>query len=163
MKRILHSTIALAIAAISASAIAEDTPMLLAQNISQNQSGWSNSQSISIGNTDSKPAAKKGKQISSAQNDPETGNKQSANVSGSAKVKQAQDGRGNTQSADVDSSGNISQNQSGRNNSQSISIGSGVSSGGASTGTPSLTQSQTGANRKQSIKIDGKKVETKEE
>ena len=155
MKQFVHTAIA---AALLSACVATS---VVAQNISQNQSGWSNSQSISIGNTDAKPA-KKGKAISSAQNDPETGNKQSANVSGSAKVKQSQDGRGNTQSADVDSSGNISQNQSGRNNSQSISIGSGVSIGGSG-GTPSLTQSQTGANKKQSIKVDGKKVETKEE
>lgn len=159
MKHFIHTAIAAAVLSATVAGPA------LAQNISQNQSGWSNSQSISIGNTDSKPAkGKKGKAISSEQNDPETGNKQSANVSGSAKVKQAQEGRGNTQSADVDGSGNISQNQSGRNNSQSISIGSGVTIGGGSTGgTPSLTQSQTGANKKQSIKIDGKKVETKEE
>ena len=131
-------------------------------NITQNQSGGgSNSQSISIGNSDGKPAAKKskkGEKVSSTQDDPETGNKQSANVSGSAKVKQSQDGRGNTQSANVDASGNISQNQSGNSNSQSLVIGGGSSAGG----TPSVTQSQTGANRKQSIKIDGKKVETKE-
>jgi hypothetical protein len=130
-------------------------------NITQNQSGSGNSQSMSIGNTDGKPAAKKSKKeakVSSAQDDPETGNKQSANVSGSAKVKQNQGGRGNTQSADVDGSGNISQNQSGRSNSQSLVIG-----GNSAGGTPSVTQSQTGANRKQSIKIDGKKVETKEE
>jgi len=139
--------------------------ILLAQtnvgNITQSQSGSSNSQSISIGNTDGKPAAKKGKKgekLSSTQADPETGNKQSANVSGGAKVKQAQAGRGNTQSADVDANGNISQNQSGRNNSQSIVIG-----GNTSGGTPSLHQSQTGANKKQSIMIDGKKVETKSE
>ena len=131
-------------------------------NITQSQSGGdNNSQSISIGNTDGNAAAKKGKKrskLSSAQDDPETGNKQSANVSGSAKVKQSQAGRGNTQSADVDGSGNISQSQSGRTNSQSIVIG-----GNSAGGTPSLTQSQTGANRKQSIKIDGKKVETKEQ
>jgi hypothetical protein len=130
-------------------------------NITQNQSGGNNSQSISIGNTDGKAAAKKGKKgakVSSTQDDPETGNKQSANVSGSAKVAQSQGGRGNTQSANVDGSGNISQNQSGRSNSQSMVIG-----GSSAGGTPSVTQSQTGANRKQSIKIDGKKVETKEE
>jgi hypothetical protein len=133
-------------------------------NISQNQSGWGNSQSISIGNTDAKPA-KKGKKLSSSQHDPDTGNTQSANVSGSAQVSQSQGGRDNTQTADVDGSGNISQNQSGRYNSQSISIGSGVNSGGTSgnAGSPSLYQSQTGVNRKQSIKIDGKKVETKDE
>jgi hypothetical protein len=131
-------------------------------NITQSQSGsGNNSQSISIGNTDGSAAAKKGKKaskVSSTQDDPETGNKQSANVSGSAKVKQSQGGRDNTQSANVDGSGNISQNQSGRNNSQSLVIG-----GNSAGGTPSITQSQTGANRKQSIKIDGKKVETKEE
>ena len=158
MKQTLNSAIAAAVIALAA------VPYpVLAQNITQNQSGGSNSQSMSIGNTDSKPTTKKGKKISSEQDDPETGNNQSANVSGSAKVRQRQDGRGNKQSADVDSSGNISQNQSGHNNSQSISIGSGVSSGGASTGTPSLTQSQTGVNRKQSIKVDGKKVEMKDQ
>ena len=131
-----------------------------AGNVSQSQSGWSNSQSMSIGNVDGKAAPDKsdGKVISSTQNDPETGNKQSANVSGSAKVAQSQGGSGNTQSANVDGSGNISQSQSGRSNSQSLVIGGNVSSG-----TPSVTQSQTGANRKQSMKIDGKKVETKEE
>jgi hypothetical protein len=130
-------------------------------NITQNQSGSGNSQSMSIGNTDGKPASKKSKKdgtVSSTQDDPETGNKQSANVSGSAKVKQSQGGRDNTQSADVDGSGNISQNQSGRSNSQSLVIG-----GNSAGGTPSVTQSQTGVNRKQSIKIDGKKVETKDE
>ena len=165
MNRTLHYALATALAATAAVAQAASEPaMMLAEttvtgNISQNQSGESNSQSMSIGNTGG-PKAKKGKKISSAQNDPETGNKQSADVSGSAKVNQGQEGRGNTQSADVNGSGNVSQNQSGRNTSQSISIGGG---GGTTTGTPSLTQSQTGANRKQSIKIDGKKVETKEE
>ena len=132
-------------------------------NITQNQSGNGGSQSISIGNTDGKPASgkkTKGGKLSSSQDDPETGNKQSADVSGSAKVRQGQDGRGNTQSADVNGSGNISQNQSGRGNSQSISIGGNTTGAG---GTPSLTQSQTGANRKQSIKVDGKKVEMKDE
>jgi hypothetical protein len=147
--------------------VGDQESFLLAQttvtgNITQSQSGGSNnSQSISIGNSDGKPAAKKGKKggtVSSTQNDPETGNKQSANVTGSAKVAQSQSGGGNTQSANVDASGNISQNQSGRNNSQSLVIG-----GNSAGGTPSVTQSQTGANRKQSILIDGKKVEKKQE
>ncbi len=111
-----------------------------AQNISQNQSGWGNSQSISIGNVDgSKPAAKKKKgkkSVDSTQSDPDTGN---------------------TQSVKADGGGNISQNQSGRSNAQSINIGPGVS------GSPSVTQSQTGANKKQSIVVDGKKVEKKQE
>lgn len=109
-------------------------------NITQNQSGWGNSQSISIGNSDDKPAPKKKvkpkAKLSSTQKDAETGNTQSVDVNGA--------------------SGNISQNQSGRNNSQSIKIG-----GDGSGKTPSVTQTQTGANRKQSVVIDGKKVETK--
>ncbi|MEO8135787.1 MAG: hypothetical protein ABI831_17650, partial [Betaproteobacteria bacterium] len=110
-----------------------------AQNISQNQSGWGNSQSISIGNVDGKaPAKKKGKKVSSTQDDPSTGN---------------------TQSVNADSGGNISQNQSGRNNAQSIEIGGNVNGGK----TPSVTQTQTGANKKQSIVVDGKKVEKKQE
>lgn len=164
MNKSIFSAIAATLMLAGGAAGAQES-MLLAQttvtgNITQNQSGWGNSQSISIGNTDSKPAkkAKKGEKMSSTQDDPETGNKQSANVSGSAKVKQNQAGKDNTQTADVDGSGNITQNQSGRSNSQSISIGGGVNVGG---GKPSITQSQTGANRKQSIKIDGKKVETK--
>ena len=110
-----------------------------AQNISQSQSGMSNSQSISIGNVDGKPAKKekKGKkQVDSTQSDADTGN---------------------TQSVKADGGGNISQNQSGRSNNQSINIGSGVS------GSPSVTQTQTGANKKQSIVVDGKKVEKKQE
>jgi hypothetical protein len=110
-----------------------------AQNISQNQSGWGNSQSISIGNADGgkQAAKKKGKKsVDSTQSDAETGN---------------------TQSVKADGGGNISQNQSGRNNAQSINIGPGVS------GKPSVTQSQTGANKKQSIVVDGKKVEKKQE
>ena len=115
------------------------SPRSYAQNISQNQSGWGNSQSISIGNVDgSKPAKKKKgkKSVDSTQSDADTGN---------------------TQSVKADGGGNISQNQSGRNNAQSINIGPGVS------GTPSVTQSQTGASKKQSILIDGKKVEKKQE
>jgi len=119
--------------------IAAATAPVLAQNISQNQSGWGNSQSISIGNSDgSKPAAKdkkSKKKVSSSQSDDS----------------------GNTQSVNADGGGNISQNQSGRNNAQSINIGSGVS------GKPSVTQTQTGADKKQSILIDGKKVEKKQE
>jgi hypothetical protein len=110
-----------------------------AQNISQNQSGWGNSQSISIGNVDGKPAKKekKGKkQVDSTQSDADTGN---------------------TQSVKADGGGNISQNQSGRSNNQSINIGPGVA------GSPSVTQTQTGANKKQSIVVDGKKVEKKQE
>lgn len=109
-----------------------------AQNISQNQSGLGNSQSISIGNVDGKPAkkAKKGKKVDSTQSDADTGN---------------------TQSVKADGGGNISQNQSGRSNNQSIDIGPGVS------GSPSVTQTQTGANKKQSIVVDGKKVEKKQE
>jgi hypothetical protein len=105
-----------------------------AQNINQSQSGWGNSQSISIGNVDGKPAKKSGKKkkVDSTQTDSETGN---------------------TQSVKADGGGNINQSQSGRNNNQSISIGPGVS------GTPSVTQTQTGANKKQSIVVDGKKVE----
>ena len=116
------------------------TGLTQAQSISQNQSGNSNSQSISIGNTGDKPAKKvKGKKekISSTQNDPTTGNKQSADVSGGG-------------------SGNISQNQSGRNNNQSINIGG--NTGGK---LPTVTQAQTGADKKQSIVVDGKKVEQK--
>ena len=128
-------------------------------NVSQSQRGWGNSQSMSIGNVDGKkaPDQSDGKVISSTQNDPETGNKQSSSVKGSAKVGQSQGGSGNTQSAVVDGSGNISQSQSGRSNSQSLVIG-----GNSAGGTPSVTQSQTGANRKQSITIDGKKVVTSE-
>ena len=114
---------------------------LAQSNISQNQSGSGNSQSISIGNVDGKQPAKKAKgktkgKVSSTQKDAETGNTQSADVSGGG-------------------SGNVSQNQSGRNNSQSMNI-----SGSASGKTPTVTQSQTGANRKQSITVDGKKVDT---
>ena len=110
----------------------------LAQNINQNQSGSSNSQSISIGNTDGKTVKKsKGKKLESTQKDPKTGNIQSADVSGGG-------------------SGNISQNQSGRNNNQSISIG-----GSTSSKLPTVTQSQTGADKKQSIVVDGKKVDAK--
>jgi hypothetical protein len=129
-------------------------------NVSQSQSGWGNSQSMSIGNVDGKPAPSKsgGKALNSAQDDPETGNRQSASVTGSARVSQSQGGRDNTQSAVVDGSGNISQTQSGRSNSQSLVIGGNVDGN-----TPSIVQSQTGVNRKQSIKIDGKKVETKDE
>ena len=120
--------------AVAATLIAGSAGTVTAQNISQSQSGWSNSQSISIGNVDGKPAKKdkKGKKVDSTQSDSETGN---------------------TQSVKADGGGNISQNQSGRNNNQSINIGPGVS------GTPSVTQSQTGANKKQSVVVDGKKVE----
>jgi hypothetical protein len=110
-----------------------------AQNISQNQSGSGNSQSLSIGNVDGKPAKKqkKGKkQVDSTQSDPDTGN---------------------TQSVKADGGGNVAQNQSGRGNKQSIDIGPGVG------GSPSVTQTQTGANKKQSIVVDGKKVEKKQE
>ena len=128
-------------------------------NIAQSQSGWGNSQSMRIGTVDGKPSpAKSGdKAIDSTQEDPDTGNKQSASVKGSAKVAQSQAGRDNTQSAVVDGSGNIAQSQSGRSNSQSLVIG-----GNSEGGTPSVTQSQTGVNRKQSLKIDGKKVESTE-
>ena len=115
--------------------LAAGTSAPFAQNINQSQSGWGNSQSISIGNVDGKPAPKKSKskkKVDSTQSDPDTGN---------------------TQSVKADGGGNISQNQSGRSNNQSINIGPGVS------GTPSVTQSQTGANKKQSIVVDGKKVE----
>lgn len=125
---------ALTIAA-AATLLAGGTSATFAQNINQSQSGWGNSQSISIGNVDGKPAAKKAKgkkKVDSTQTDAETGN---------------------TQSVKADGGGNISQNQSGRSNNQSISIGPGVS------GTPSVTQTQTGANKKQSIVVDGKKVE----
>lgn len=130
MKKTL--TIAAAAAVVAAAVPAS------AQNISQNQSGWGNSQSISIGNVDgSKPAKKKGKKsVDSTQSDRDSGN---------------------TQSVKADGGGNISQNQSGRNNSQSINVGPGVG------GTPTVTQSQTGANKKQSIVVDGKKVEKKQE
>src|SRR5450631_3167124 len=68
-----------------------------AGNVSQSQSGWSNSQSMSIGNVDGKGASGKAEgAVSATQNAPETGNKQSANVSGSAKVAQSQGGSGNT-------------------------------------------------------------------
>ena len=120
--------------AVAATLFAGVAGTVAAQNISQSQSGMSNSQSISIGNVDGKPAKKekKGKKVDSTQSDAETGN---------------------TQSVKADGGGNISQNQSGRNNNQSINIGAGVS------GTPSVTQSQTGANKKQSVVVDGKKVE----
>jgi len=127
-------------------------------NISQKQSGWSNSQSMSIGNVDGseKPAGDKGKagKVDSTQADPDTGNKQSAKVVGDAVVAQSQGGRNNAQSVVVDGSGNISQSQSGSSNSQSLNIGGGSSS----SGTPSVTQTQTGANRTQSTLINGKKV-----
>jgi hypothetical protein len=124
--------------AVAATLAAGSAATVSAQNISQSQSGWSNSQSISIGNVDGKPAKKqKGKkQVDSTQSDSDTGN---------------------TQSVKADGGGNISQNQSGRNNNQSINIGPGVS------GTPSVTQTQTGASKKQSIVVDGKKVEKKQE
>jgi len=135
-------TRALTIAA-AAAIVAGGTGFTLAQNISQSQSGWGNSQSISIGNSDgSKPAAK----------DTKDTRKSKKKVSSSQS-----DSSGNTQSVDANGGGNISQNQNGRNNSQSIKIGSGVS------GTPSVTQSQSGADKKQSILIDGKKVEKKQE
>ena len=128
--------------AAAAALIAGGASAGFAQNISQSQSGFGNSQSISIGNTDgSKPAAKKtnekkkGKKIDSTQTDDS----------------------GNTQSVKADGGGNISQSQSGRSNAQSINIGAGVS------GTPSVTQTQTGAGKKQSILVDGKKVEKKQE
>ena len=127
--------------AAAAALIAGGTSGSFAQNISQSQTGSSNSQSISIGNTDgSKPAAKKkdakkGKKVDSTQTD----------------------GSGNTQSVKADGGGNISQSQTGRNNAQSINIGGSVS------GTPSVTQTQTGASKKQSIVVDGKKVEKKQE
>ena len=130
---------ALAIA-IAATLAAGAAGHALAQNISQNQSGWGNSQSISIGNVDGKQPAKKDKKskkgVDSTQSDADTGN---------------------TQSVKADGGGNIAQNQSGRNNNQSINIGAGVS------GKPSVTQTQTGANKKQSIVVDGKKVEKKQE
>ena len=143
-------SIAFAAAALSTAAVGQ----VSVGNISQSQSGGTNKQSISIGNTDAKP--KKGKKVESAQKDAETGNTQSGSVSGGAKLNQNQAGRDNTQTADVNASGgNISQSQSGRGNSQSISIGSGTKV----TGTPSITQSQTGADGKKSTKVDGKKVE----
>ena len=84
MNKSIFSAIAAALMLAGNGAGAQES-MLLAQttvtgNITQNQSGWGNSQSISIGNTDSKPAkkGKKGEKMSSTQNDPETGNKQSA-------------------------------------------------------------------------------------
>ena len=126
--------------AVAATLVAGSAGIAAAQNISQSQSGSSNSQSISIGNVDGgKPAKKekKGKkQVDSTQSDADTGN---------------------TQSVKADGGGNISQNQSGRSNNQSINIGPGVG------GTPSVTQTQTGANKKQSIVVDGKKVEKKQE
>jgi hypothetical protein len=163
MNRFHLTTLALAVAslsAMSAAATADESPMLLAQvstgTISQSQSGGEgNKQSISIGKTDAAP--KKGKKISSAQQDPETGNRQSGSVSGSAKLNQSQGGRDNTQTADVSGSAKVQQSQGGRGNSQSISIGSGVTSN--SGGSPKITQSQTGANNKESVKVDGKKVE----
>ena len=134
----MNKTMTIAAAAL----IAAGASSGYAQNISQSQSGWGNSQSISIGNTDgSKPAAKKnekkekGKKVDSTQTDDS----------------------GNTQSVKADGGGNISQSQSGRNNAQSINIGGNVS------GTPSVTQTQTGAGKKQSVVVDGKKVEKKQE
>jgi hypothetical protein len=104
----------------------------LAGNISQVQSGSGNSQSISIGGTTVvKHARHKSHRVFSTQSDPDTGNRQSADVSGS---------------------GSISQRQSGRNNSQSLVIE-------GNSGTPSIMQSQTGANRTQSIKINGERIE----
>ena len=131
---------ALTIAA-AATLLAGGTSATFAQNINQNQTGWGNSQSISIGNVDGKPAPKK--------------SKESKESKGKKKVDSTQTDAdtGNTQSVKADGGGNISQNQSGRSNNQSISIGPGVS------GTPSVTQTQTGANKKQSIVVDGKKVE----
>ena len=102
-------------------------------NINQSQSGSSNNQSISIGNSDGKPA-KKVKSKKSVQKD-DSGNVQSSDVSGGG-------------------SGNITQNQSGSRNNQSLSIGG--NTGGS---LPTVTQSQTGANKSQSIVVDGKKVE----
>jgi hypothetical protein len=113
-----------------------------AQNISQSQSGFSNSQSISIGNVDGSKPAKKAKKGKAA--DSET-------------VSSTQtDKSGNTQSVNVDGGGNISQNQTGRSNQQSINIGSGVSGG-----KPNVTQTQSGDGKKQqqTLIIDGKKVE----
>lgn len=104
-------------------------------NISQNQSGSGNNQSMSIGNDDSKPkkAAK-------------------------AKKSVQRDSVGNTQSSDVSGggSGNVSQNQSGSGNSQGLSIGG--NSGGK---LPTVTQNQKGTGREQTTVIDGKKVEQK--
>lgn len=125
---------------VLAAVFAATTGYVQAQNISQNQSGSSNSQSMSIGNTGDKPVKKaKGKKekISSTQNDSTTGNKQSADVSGGG-------------------SGNISQNQSGTRNNQSLSVGG--NTGGK---LPTVTQSQTGADKKQSMVVDGKKVDAK--
>ena len=105
-----------------------------AQNINQSQSGNNNNQSISIGNVDGgKPAKKSTKSKKSVQKD-DSGNVQSADVSGG--------------------SGDVNQNQKGNNNKQSISIGG--NTGGK---LPTVTQSQQGSGKEQSIAVDGKKVE----
>ena len=104
-------------------------------SINQNQSGNNNNQSISIGNSDGKPAKKVTKAKKSVQKD-DSGNVQSSDVSGST-------------------GGNVSQNQSGNSNKQSISIGGGTTTGKL----PTVTQSQQGSGKEQSIVVDGKKVE----
>ena len=135
MNKLLFIALAATLTLVGQETNARDSLILagptVAGNITQSQSGWGNSQSINIGSTIGRSVTRKGRRISSTQSDPETGNQQSADVSGS---------------------GNISQRQSGRNNSQTLVID-------GSSGTPSITQSQTGVNRKQSIKIDGKKIE----
>jgi hypothetical protein len=120
-------------ATLIATALAASGGALAQGNINQSQSGSSNNQSISIGNTDGK-TVKKVKSKKSVQKD-DSGNVQSSDVSGGG-------------------SGNINQNQSGSRNKQSISIGG--NTGGS---LPTVTQSQTGANKSQSIVVDGKKVE----
>lgn len=106
-------------------------------NISQNQSGSGNNQSLSIGGDDSKPAKKS-----------TTRSKKSVQ----------RDSVGNTQSSDVSGggSGNVSQNQTGSGNSQGLSIGG--NTGGK---LPTVTQNQKGTGREQTTVIDGKKVEQK--
>jgi hypothetical protein len=74
-------------------------------NISQSQSGWKNSQSISIGNVDgaAKPAKGNKENVVSTQADYDTGNTQSASVGGDAAV-------------------SITQTQTGVNRSQSMTV-----------------------------------------
>jgi hypothetical protein len=102
-------------------------------SINQSQSGNNNNQSISIGNSDG-PAKKPAKSKKSVQKD-DSGNVQSADVSGGG-------------------SGNINQSQTGNSNKQSISIG-----GNTSGKLPTVNQSQQGSGKEQSIAVDGKKVE----
>jgi len=107
MKYSVYTSLA-ATLALAAAGYGHAQPVLLAQsNISQNQSGWGNSQSISIGNTDGTQASKKtkgkAKRVSSTNKDPETGNTQSADVGGKTpSVAQTQTGANRQQSVTMD-------------------------------------------------------------